>query len=695
MTPWLMAVFCLVTAGCLNVTDQQTSESTQTEQVAILKQIRKVNDDGSYTFGYEAGDGSFKVETRDVLGNVKGTFGFVDANGEIKRVTYSSSNGTGFKATTLSPLQEQVSVVQSIPRSNRSSSTRKPTVVYATSTESSSSSSSSAKPSSVVQTIPRGRKTTTTSSTTTSTTETPRPTYGHYKTLKNRPRYFINGQQRPPAVSVEEDSSEDSQINRPSTDEKVATYRRILFAKRPIDHNLRPITEEFEEKEEEPRASSGNALRRQLQEDTTKPEVQEVHEATDEHSDVYGGALSTTRPLFTTSSPPRILHRLRSERPKLYQVTPPAQENIGPARFDNPKYETTRSYEASTKAVEEREERESTPPIVFRPSTRIPDRDYARQTTESVYVRQPPEQILRDISSGLLVQQNMEEDGYRPTPVGRILYRPQPRAPIYPTTTDANVQYLTENPITEPDPPRAYIRPRPYARPLPYDPERPRPVLRPIDDREYDYSYRNIALPPEAPNPLPPPLSRRDFQILLRRLLISQYGPQALTYPRTYLEDALYDQTPYPTYQTGYQVPGRQALIYEPHITSNRYGDRGPLRPILPRPVSPIDPGLYQTPRYPDDYQDPRYMKRVYRQKFYTQEMADESENDGEEILPPPIREALLLRMLQLAIHNDRPVSMMSSSTTPSPSTPYKKSGPTRSVQIISDDDDKDVRKKM
>ena len=60
MTPWLMAVFCLVTAGCTNVTDQQTSES-QHDQVAILKQIRKVNEDGSYSFGYEAGDGSFKV----------------------------------------------------------------------------------------------------------------------------------------------------------------------------------------------------------------------------------------------------------------------------------------------------------------------------------------------------------------------------------------------------------------------------------------------------------------------------------------------------------------------------------------------------------------------------------------------------------------------------------------------------------
>lgn len=60
MTPWLMALFCLVTAGYANVNDQQTSES-QNDQVAILKQIRKVNDDGSYTYGYEAGDGSFKV----------------------------------------------------------------------------------------------------------------------------------------------------------------------------------------------------------------------------------------------------------------------------------------------------------------------------------------------------------------------------------------------------------------------------------------------------------------------------------------------------------------------------------------------------------------------------------------------------------------------------------------------------------
>ncbi|XP_034245133.1 uncharacterized protein LOC117647486 [Thrips palmi] len=67
-------------------------------QVAILKQINRVNEDGSYTFGYEAADGSFKIETRDVLGHVKGMFGFIDEQGQLKRVSYTAANGTGFQA---------------------------------------------------------------------------------------------------------------------------------------------------------------------------------------------------------------------------------------------------------------------------------------------------------------------------------------------------------------------------------------------------------------------------------------------------------------------------------------------------------------------------------------------------------------------------------------------------------------------
>lgn len=75
--------------------------------VSILRQINRLNDDGSYTFGYEAADGSFKIETRDVEGNIKGMFGFVDENGELKRISYSARNGTGFQESeTISSLSD-------------------------------------------------------------------------------------------------------------------------------------------------------------------------------------------------------------------------------------------------------------------------------------------------------------------------------------------------------------------------------------------------------------------------------------------------------------------------------------------------------------------------------------------------------------------------------------------------------------
>jgi hypothetical protein len=45
-----------------------------TTPVPIIKQINKVNDDGSYTFGYEAGDGSFRIEKKELNGYVKGIF---------------------------------------------------------------------------------------------------------------------------------------------------------------------------------------------------------------------------------------------------------------------------------------------------------------------------------------------------------------------------------------------------------------------------------------------------------------------------------------------------------------------------------------------------------------------------------------------------------------------------------------------
>ena len=58
------------------------SEEVKPEPVPILKQINQLNDDGSYTFGFEAGDGSFRVETRDISGHIRGKYGYIDESGE-------------------------------------------------------------------------------------------------------------------------------------------------------------------------------------------------------------------------------------------------------------------------------------------------------------------------------------------------------------------------------------------------------------------------------------------------------------------------------------------------------------------------------------------------------------------------------------------------------------------------------------
>merc|ERR1712001_785404 len=75
-----------------------TTSTTTEAPVVIVKQVNEINEDGSYTVGYEASDGSFRLETKDAEGNVEGKYGFLDADGEIKIVEYSANNSTGFQS---------------------------------------------------------------------------------------------------------------------------------------------------------------------------------------------------------------------------------------------------------------------------------------------------------------------------------------------------------------------------------------------------------------------------------------------------------------------------------------------------------------------------------------------------------------------------------------------------------------------
>lgn len=53
--------------------------------------IFRHNEDGSYTYGYEGADGSFKIETKLPTGEVKGKYGYVDDTGKLRVVEYGAT----------------------------------------------------------------------------------------------------------------------------------------------------------------------------------------------------------------------------------------------------------------------------------------------------------------------------------------------------------------------------------------------------------------------------------------------------------------------------------------------------------------------------------------------------------------------------------------------------------------------------
>lgn len=67
-----------------------SQEQPKEEPIAILKQINRHNEDGSYTYGYEGADGSFKIETKAANGDVKGKYGYTDADGKTRVVEYGA-----------------------------------------------------------------------------------------------------------------------------------------------------------------------------------------------------------------------------------------------------------------------------------------------------------------------------------------------------------------------------------------------------------------------------------------------------------------------------------------------------------------------------------------------------------------------------------------------------------------------------
>lgn len=273
---------------------EELTEAESKDKLEIVKQIKKVNDDGSYTIGYEADDGSFKIESRDVQGNIKGTYGYVDDDGEVKRVTYSTKNTSRELVSVHEPV---TSVVQRIPRIERTS-TKMPSTYSTPPTVASSTT--------VVQSIPRRRIPPTTS------------TIKINQTVDNeKPRVS-------PTVIVHQNShTSASQIVRP----EFATRRPAGTS---LNEGIKPVTESSE--------IHGNLLRRQtfdVQQHATN--LRQTHGA--DAPDVYTASVTTgmPRPLFTTIRPATVestsarytpIYSRNIVTPEVTTLSPSTQESV-------------------------------------------------------------------------------------------------------------------------------------------------------------------------------------------------------------------------------------------------------------------------------------------------------------------------------------------------------------------------------
>lgn len=353
---------------------EELAEAESKDKLEIVKQIKKVNDDGSYTIGYEADDGSFKIESRDVQGNIKGTYGYVDDDGEVKRVSYSTTNASEVVAK----VEPTVSVVQRIPRVNKnytSTSTTfstPPTVVSSTSTSST-----------VVQSIPRRRILPTTK-----------------VNLTDEVRIA------PTVVTAHQYSQRSTnQIARP----EFATARSHL------NEGIKPVTEQSE--------IHGNLLRRQtfdVQQHANN--LRQAHGA--DAPDVYTASVTTgmPRPLFTTIRP-----NIDSTSSRYYHRNEITTLSPSPTTQESSTTETPQ-YTTPIAATPVQIPRNQVEPLVaiqhpYRGTIVVPLRELQAQAdprTVPVYVRRPPVQVLRSMP----VQ--VDENGYvrelRPIP-----YAPEPQ----------------------------------------------------------------------------------------------------------------------------------------------------------------------------------------------------------------------------------------------------------------------------
>lgn len=89
----------------VNVASTQTPLESG-DRIKVLDRYSHRNEDGSFTWGYQSADGSFKEETIGVDCITTGRYGYIDPRGEVREFSYSS--GIECDPLTKQPLQQDV-----------------------------------------------------------------------------------------------------------------------------------------------------------------------------------------------------------------------------------------------------------------------------------------------------------------------------------------------------------------------------------------------------------------------------------------------------------------------------------------------------------------------------------------------------------------------------------------------------------
>lgn len=629
------------------------SETADPGKVEIVKQIRRLNEDGSYTVGYEADDGTFKIESRDVLGNVKGTFGYIDQDGEIKRVTYSSSGDT-------TPIPVTTSTTESAPttvvRVNKmvSSTTKRPlaTVVYPTR----GSIRESATRGTVIQSIPRRRPVSTSARTTTSLDTTT-----ERQNVEETTSNIINLYK----PRDREDSKTRTQISKPMS----AMVKDDLITKQTttnLPSTVKPIHEDVEE--DEPEASKANTKRRELPGTSPNPHMMTLQQSVgDDSTDVYGShqSLGSVRPLFTTTtSRPRLIpiHTLIAARQKLqHQYQDPIQEQ-----------ETT--VEASTGRVFDQQRVITSNPV---PVVHIqPHRETDERIYQQAIYRRPPATVQ------FRTEEYLRDNPGAPVPIGNqrpFLHYEYPEKVL-------DQQFIKEAPSAQQTKGQAEtvtvpyeVRSAPRLIPIPVD-ERGVPIqgyqarfVNPYRPTPTPAAYQQRYDPLDEMHSISTPVSTRDLKRLLQILILRQNRLQAL------MDQIVSPSPPYqalPIYRQDYDYNRHQMSRY---VDEDRFDYRydQQYRQENYQNQMGYDNGQYESQRYV-----PR--RRAYPRLYDATGSSSNNVEETPEYLPPEIREALLLKMLMLAINPDY-------MPTPAPSTELTTAAPTRkqvrNVQILGEED--------